>query len=238
MDPSTAFGQHERHGGGQERRVRGGGGGYGRGAIATGGAAASSSPEWRTSAVDVGSPHQGGEGRTEPVPAAAGEAAPCAAPGVHFGSDGSGAPPPASTVTSSGTMMATGRERLQGAVWTRPLRPGQGTAAMARGPRWMSLGLLGGTSDKWVGPPGPYPATDHRDPSRPPTAKGARRRPVVRCPTAPWAASTTRSRARGMRMLRRTTPRVLMTNWSLFHRLAPRAPTGVRRLRRSILSPT
>ena len=157
MDPSIAFGQHEGHGGGQERRVRGGGGGYGRDATATGGAAASSSSEWRTPTVDVGSFHQGGEGSTEPVPAAAGEAAPCVAADVHVSSDGAGAPPPpASTVASSGTMMATGRGRLQGAVWTPPLRPGQGTAATARGLRWTSRGLLGGTSDKWVGLPGPY----------------------------------------------------------------------------------
>ena len=236
MDPSTAFVPHEGQGCGQERRVRGGGDGYGRDATATGGAAASSSSEWRTSAVDVGSSHQGDAGSTEPVPAAAGEAGPCAAPGGHVSSDGSGAPPPVSTVASSGTMMATGRERLQGAVWTRPLRPGHGTAAMARGSRWMSQGLLGGTSDKWMGPLGPYPATDHRDPSCPPIAKGTRRRPVVRGPTAPWAASVTRGRIRGMRMPRRTAPRVLMTNGSLFHRLAPRVPTGVRRLRRSILS--
>ena len=94
MDPSTAFDPREGHGCGQERRVRGRSDGYGRDATATGGAAAPSSSEWRTAAVDGGSSHHGDVGSTEPVLAAAGEAAPCAAPGGHVSSDGSGAPPP------------------------------------------------------------------------------------------------------------------------------------------------
>ena len=94
MDPSTAFDSHEERGGGQERQCRSWSDGYGRGATVAGGAAASLFSEWRPAEGDGGSSHQVGVGNAEPVPTAAGEAAPCAAPDGHANSDGSGALPP------------------------------------------------------------------------------------------------------------------------------------------------
>ena len=94
MDPSTAFDAHEGRGGGQTRQDRSRDGGGDRGAPVARWAAASSSSDWWSAAGGEGGAHQIDVSNAEPVPAAAGEAAPRAALDGHADSAGPGAPPP------------------------------------------------------------------------------------------------------------------------------------------------
>ena len=230
MDPSTAFDQRGARDDGQAHAERGGGSGRGGGAAAAGGAAASSSSDRRASAVGAGGSRRRGRDGTEAGTADAGEAAPGAAPTVPGSPGGPGDPPP-------GFDGGSGRHGEDGGA--RAAAEGGAGAAAPFGPGWgghgagpsggdataigRDLGQVGGAARS-------YPATDHRDPSCPPVAKGTRRRPVVCGPTAPLAASKMMKQGRGMAVARRATTRGIVTRTSLLHRPAPRAPTGVRRL--------
>ena len=189
MDPSTATEAGTGRGGGQKRQERSGDAEDGRGApVARGSTAASSSGWWSARGPGWGEGHDG-EGRREVPPPAAGCGATATDPNRgHVVPSGASASPPGfdADAEHDGAASGTGTHALD----AEGMAPCPLVSDEPVTPRAWSLALLPqrGISDKWTGPPGPSPATDHRDMSCPPIAKGTRRRSVVRGPTAPWTA--------------------------------------------------
>ena len=235
MDPSTATDPRMERGGGQKRQGRSRDDGGGRGAPVARKGAISSSSNWWSARGYEWETHQGNEHRDGgPSPAVDGEATPHVALEGHAASAGPGASPPGFSGGAERDDAGTGTGALalgdEGAVPHAGAPDGNG----GPGDRAAGAESTEGDLGKWTGLPGPDPATDHRDPSCPPIAKGTRRRSVVRGPMAPWTATAAGDLFRIMAAPRVTAPaRMRMANRSFFYRSAPCASAGVLRRERS-----